>query len=148
MAKFGEIEKYLKEKGIDYKVIDLPGIAVSVADVVRLSHGQVKEEEIIKTLIGKTKNGNFVGYVLRGGDRLKKEVMERLATQDEVLQIAGVEFGAVCPILLEILILIDKKVTGLKRVNMGSGDHLKGLEMNFGDLLKALPQYTIGEISV
>ena len=96
-----EIENYLKQKGVEYKVIDLPDTAVSVEDVVRLSGGQVKEEEIIKTLIVKTKTGDFVGRILQGKDRLKREVMDRLATKEEVLQIAGVEVGAVCPILLE-----------------------------------------------
>lgn len=154
MAKFENIEKYLQEKGIDFKVIDLPETAVSVADVIRLSNGQVKEEEIIKTLIVKTKKGKpacrqagFVGCILKGGDRLKINIMDRLATKEEVLQIAGVEFGAVCPILLSIPIVIDEKVTKLKRVNMGSGDHLKGLEMDFGDLLKCLSDFKIKEIS-
>lgn len=148
MAKFDEIENYLKQKGVEYKMIDLPGTAVSVDDVVRLSGGRVKEEEIIKTLIVKTRGGEFVGCILQGKDRLKKEVMDRLATKEEVLQIAGVEVGAVCPILLGIPLLIDAKVTQLKRVNMGSGDHLKGLEMNFADLLKVLDEFRIEEISI
>lgn len=148
MAKFIEIEKYLKEKGIEHKVIDLPESAISVADVVRLSGGQVREEEIIKTLIVKLRSGEFAGCVLKGKDRTKKEVFERLATQDEVVKIAGVEFGAVCPVLLGIPILIDAKVTQLNRVNMGSGDHLKGMEMDFEDLLQCLPGYRIEEISI
>lgn len=147
MAKFIDIEKFLQEKGIEFKVIDLPAVAISVSDVVRLTNGQIKEDEIIKTLIVKTKDGNFVGCILKGGDRLNREVMDRLATKDEVLQLAGVEVGAVCPILLGIPVTIDEKVTELLRVNMGSGDHLKGLELHFGDLLKVLPKYTIGKIS-
>lgn len=146
MARFIDIEKYLEEKGIEYKVIDLPEIAVSVADVVRLSGGRIKEEEIIKTLIIKTIKGTFLGCILRGQDKLKRDIMDRLATKDEVLQITGVEIGAVCPILLDIPILIDKKATKLQKVNMGSGDHLKGLEMNFRDLLKLLTNYKIEEI--
>ena len=148
MAKFREIEKFLKEKKIKFQVIDLPGVAISVADVIRLSNGQVKPEEIVKTLIVKDKAGNFVACLLKGEDRLKREVMERLATKEEILEIARVEIGAVCPILLGIPILIDNKATQLKRVNMGSGNHLKGLEMDFGDLIKVLPEYTIGEISI
>ncbi|OGE19843.1 hypothetical protein A3A14_02110 [Candidatus Daviesbacteria bacterium RIFCSPLOWO2_01_FULL_43_38] len=148
MAKFDEIENYLKQKGVEYKVIDLPDTAVSVEDVVRLSGGQVKEEEIIKTLIVKTKTGDFVGRILQGKDRLKREVMDRLATKEEVLQIAGVEVGAVCPILLGIPMIIDKKVANLARVNMGSGDHLKGLEINLPDLLKVLDDFRIEEISL
>lgn len=148
MAKFSEIEKFLKEKKIKFQVINLPGIAISVADVIRLSNGQVKPEEIVKTLIVKDKSGNFIACLLKGGDRLKKEVMERLATKEEILQIARVEIGAVCPILLRIPMLIDKKAAQQKRVNMGSGDHLKGLEMDFADLLRVLSDYKIEEISI
>lgn len=148
MTKFIDIEQLLKEKGIEFKLINLPEVAISMADVIRLSGGQIKKEEIVKTLIVKNKAGNFIACLLKGGDRLKKEVIDKLASPDQVLQIAGVEIGAVCPILLGIPILIDKKVSKLTRVNMGSGDHLKGLEMNFGDLLKILPEYTIEEISI
>lgn len=147
MAKFDEIEKHLRGKGVKYRIIDLPDTAVSVADVIRLSGGQVKEEEIIKTLIAKGRNGQFTAFVLPGKNRLRGELIERLATKEEVLQIAGVDFGAVCPISLGISVVVDKKAAELKRVNMGSGDHLKGLEMNFADLLKVLGDYRIEEIS-
>ena len=64
MAKFDQIKNYLQQKGIEYKIIDLPDAAISVEDVVRLSNGQVREEEIIKTLIVKTKEGKFIACVL------------------------------------------------------------------------------------
>lgn len=147
MAKFPEIKKYLESKGIQFKVINLPRVAVSVDDVIRLSGGQIKEEEIIKTLIVKTKSDEFAGCVLRGRERIKDGFITRLATREEVFKIAGVDFGAVCPILLGIPIIINSKVTHLKRVNMGSGDHLKGLELRLKDLLKLLPNYTIKEIA-
>lgn len=147
MAKFKDIQQFLTEKGVVYKVVDLPATAVSVEDVVRLSGGLVKEEEIIKTLIVKIRGGEFVGCILQGKDRLKREVIDRLATKEEVLKIAGVEVGAVCPILLGVPVIIDKKVMNLKKVNMGSGDHLKGLEMYFSDLLKSLEDFRIEEIS-
>lgn len=147
MAKFADIEKFLKERGVEYEVINLPDTAISVDDVVRLSGGQVKEEEIIKTLIAKGRNGQFTAFVLPGKNRLRGELIERLAAKEEVLQIAGVDFGAVCPISLGISVVVDKKVAELKRVNMGSGDHLKGLEMNLPDLLKVLDDFRIEEIS-
>lgn len=150
MAKFEEIEKQLNKENIAFKVIDLPATAVSVDDVIRLTNGQVKEEEIVKTVLVKRKEGEFVSCVLKGRDRvnMKENGFYRLATKEEVLEIAGVEPGAVCPILIGVPIVIDKKVMHHKRVNMGSGDHLKGLEMDLESLLKVLSDYTVEEISL
>ncbi len=157
MAKFNEIEKLLKEKGIDFKVINFPTVAVSVEDVMRLAGDQIKREEITKTLVVKLKCGDFVVCLLKGDDRLNKNVLisdgqhqdqsiSRLATKEEVLEVAGVEIGAVCPILLNIPIIFDEKVMSLKRINLGSGDLLKGLEMNFADLISLLSNYTTSKI--
>lgn len=149
MAKFAEIIDYLEEKGIPFKVINLPETAVSVEDVIRLSNGQVRPEEIIKTLIFKTNSGEFKACIIKGKDKVnvnKLKDFNGLATKDEVIQISGVEIGAMCPILLGVHIIIDQNVTNLKRVNMGSGDHLKGLEMDLKDLLKAISNFSIEEI--
>lgn len=159
MAKFEVIKQLLDKQKISYEVIDLPDRAISVEDVIRLTGGKVKREEMIKTLIVKTKQGNFLACVLRGEDRLNinKNLndrlmfclqLDKLATREEVEGMAGVKIGAICPILIGIPVVIDKKVSNLKRVNMGSGDHLKGLEMDFEDLLRVLSDYTIKEISV
>lgn len=149
MARFSEIEKFLKEKNIDFDVIDLPATAVSVDDVIRLTGGRVKEDEIVKTLIVKAKSGDFVACILKGRDRIdmNKGQFDRLAKKEEVERIAQVEVGAVCPILLGIPIIIDNQVSKLERVNMGSGDLLKGLEMKLSDLLKVLKNYEFKNIT-
>lgn len=149
MAKFDEIEKYLKQNGVNFEVINLPSTAISVDDVVRLTGGQIKREEIVKTLIVKLKSGDFIACLLKGDNRLKKcNIIERLALNEEVLKITKVKPGAVCPILIGIPVIVDQKVMELKRVNMGSGDHLKGLEMDLSDLLKVLSDYIVEEISL
>lgn len=159
MAKFNKIEKLLKDKGIDFKVINFPSVAVSMEDVMRLAGHQVKREEIIKALIVKLKCGDFVACIIKGENKLDKNVLlsdgnhidqsiSRLATKEEILEIAGVEIGAVCPILLDIPIIFDEKVMSFSRVNLGSGDLLKGLEMNFTDLISLLPNYKVSQIAI
>lgn len=148
MAALAAIQEFLEKEGIGYKLITLSEKAVSYDDVVRLAGGQIKMEEIVKTLIVKDKKGEFIACVLPGKERLNSEVMERLATRDEVKEIAGVDIGAVCPILLGIPVVLDARVSTLERVNMGSGDHLKGLEIGVEDLLKVLPEYRIEEITL
>jgi prolyl-tRNA editing enzyme YbaK/EbsC (Cys-tRNA(Pro) deacylase) len=62
----------------------------------------------------------------------------RLATQDEIKQETGLEIGAVCPLFLDLPMLIDKRVLSRKKVNFGSGDHMFGIEMNPRDILKCV----------
>lgn len=149
MAIFSKIQEFLKKKGVQFTVIEQPETAISLDDVLRLTNGQVKEQEIVKTLIGKMKNDEFKAFVLKGRDRLDVQKMQnfgRLATKEEVSQIAEVEPGAVCAIQLGIPIIIDSKVIELTKVNMGSGDHLKGLEMDLSDFLESLPSYSVETI--
>ena len=58
----------------------------------------------------------------------------RIATHEEVKAATGVEPGAVCPILLRVQLLVDRRVLAKERINFGSGHHLYGLEIDPRDL--------------
>ena len=96
----------------------------------------------------------YFALVLRGKDRVDFKKVRRLfggkselAKPEEVKKVAGVPVGAVCPILLEIPIYIDRKAMDLKHVNMGSGDLTRELEMDFSDLLGATGKYKVIELT-
>ncbi len=138
------IERLLQEKGIPYRLIRLNDKAFTVDDVVKYSEGDIKPEEICKTMIlrGK-KSDRKVAVLLRGRDRLnfsatKKQCGEEMtiANADQVRATAGVEPGAVCPFLLSVPLFVDDEVLRLTTLNCGSGDHLVGLEFNVQDLKK------------
>jgi len=61
-----------------------------------------------------------------------------LASRKEVIELTGIEPGAICPIILEIPLLVDEQVLLKNRINFGSGDHLYGIEMNSLDLKKVV----------
>ena len=157
MANLSQIEKFLKKKKIKYKVSDLGGQVYKVEDVIKAG---VNPDEILKTLIVRTqtKEGlefktQFYALVLRGKDRVDFKKVRRLfrgkselATSEEVQKVAGVPIGAVCPILLEIPIYIDRKAMKLKHINMGSGDLTKELEMDSKDLLEVIGEYQVEEL--
>lgn len=89
------------------------------------------------------KSGKKVAILLRGNDRVdfskaKKFFGEEMAIADEeqVKEAAGVEPGAVCPFLVNVLLFVEKGVMNLKRINCGSGNHLYGLEFITADLIK------------
>ena len=134
------------EAKVDYRLIALAERAVTVEDVVKYSNGSVAVQEICKTLIvrGKKSRDKYA-ILLRGEDRLdfslaKAEFGEAIevASPQEVSEAAGVEPGAVCPVLLRVPLLVDAQVLSLEKFNCGSGDHAFGLEMKTADLAKAV----------
>lgn len=158
MANLVQIEKYLKQKKLPYKVINLGAEIFTVAGVVESG---VDEKEVVKTLIIRYQPNSspglekgYLALALRGNDRVDFRKVRKLfsnkvelAKEDEVDKVAKVPIGAVCPILLDIPVYIDKKVLDLKHINMGSGDLTKGLEMELADLLEAIGSYRIEKFS-
>lgn len=152
MANLKQIEKYLKNKNLPFKVVDLGGEIFTVAGVVKESG--INEDEIVKTLVVRSNNG-FIALALCGNDRVDFKKIRRLfgpkcelAKPEEVLKVAGVPVGAVCPILFNIPIYIDIRVLNLKHVHMGSGDLTCGLEMKLKDLLSTIGDYQVEELAL
>jgi len=153
MANLKQIEKFLKRKDFKYKVIDLGG---EVYTVKQVSETGVEEDEIVKTLIVRVeglKKMQFVALAVRGCDRVDfKKVRKLLGNQselakpEEVQRIVRVPVGAVCPILVGLPLYFDRCVMNLNRINMGSGDLTKGLEMDLNDLLGAVGEYQIKDL--
>lgn len=146
-----QVEKFLKEKGVEYRLIKLNQDAYTVDDVVKYSAGDINPEEICKTIIlrGK-KSGNKFAVLLRGNDRLNFAVAKKIfgeemtvANPEQVKEAAGVEPGAVCPFLLSVPLFVDKRVERLIKINCGSGDHLYGLEFKSEDLEKGVKYETV-----
>ena len=134
----------LVEAGVEYRLIQLSDRAYTVSDVVKYSGGNLKINEICKTIIMKDRDG-FYAVLLLGDDRidfkkLKKirESKPRIADGGEVSEVAGVEPGAVCPLILDIPLIVDPAVFSREKVNFGSGHHLYGLEMAPQDIIKVV----------
>lgn len=151
MANLEQIEKYLKRKKLPYRVIDLGSEVFTVKGV---KEAGVDEDEIVKTLIVRSNDG-FVALAVRGKDRVDFKKVRKLfgskselAKAEEVEKVAKVPVGAVCPILLNILIYIDKRVLTLEHVHMGSGDLTRGLEMKLEDFLEAIGDYQVEEFAL
>lgn len=141
-----KIIERLKEREIEFDLIQLKGRAMTVEDVVRFSDGKLNPKEICKTLILKSLENNSYAVFTLGNDRVDFEKVRkrfdssklRLATPDEIKEETGLEIGAVCPLFLDLPMLIDRRVFSRKKVNFGSGDHLFGIEMNPRDILKCV----------
>jgi len=114
-----KVQDRLESKNIQYSIIELKERAITVQDVVEYS-----KEEINPSLIGKTS----------------------IASHDEAMKVTGVEPGAICPLLLEVPVIVDNRVLGLDKLNFGSGNHLYGVELASVDLPRVL-DYKLADIA-
>lgn len=135
----------LDEAGVEYSLFRLDKQAFTVDDVVKYSKGRVKIDEICKTMILTDDRRYSCGLLLLGASQIDfeklKEVTGRnlhLASRKKVIELTGIEPGAICPIILEIPLLADGQVFDKNRINFGSGNHLYGIELDPVDLIKVV----------
>jgi len=146
------VEELLIEADVEYRIIELEARAISVDDVIEYSKEPINPDEICKTILVKRKN-QYHGLFLRGADQIDFKKLKTLigkssiASRDEVKKISGVDAGAVCPLLLDVPVFVDKRVLDLEKLNFGSGNHLYGVEINSGDLSRVL-EYSVADFAV
>jgi len=145
------VQQVLNKAGIPHRVIRLKNPAINIEDVIAYSEEPINPEEICKTILIKQRN-RYIALLLRGRDKidfkkLKKIIGKaRIASLDEVKEVTGAEPGAVCPLLIDVPVLVDVRVLSLKRLNFGSGDPLYGVEISTGDLGRVL-EYTVVDVA-
>jgi len=145
------VEDFLIETGIKYRLIELKDRAISVDDVIEYSKEPINPDEICKTILIKQKK-QYYALFLRGADKINFKKLKDLigkssiAYRTEVKEITGVNPGAVCPLLLDVPVIVDSRVLGLDKLNFGSGNHLYGVEISSGDLPRIL-EYKLADIA-
>ena len=145
------VEDFLIEAGIMYRLIELKDRAISVDDVIEYSKEPINPDEICKTILIKQKK-QYYALFLRGADKINFKKLKQLigkssiASRTEVKEITGVNPGAVCPLLLDVPVIVDSRVLGLDKLNFGSGNHLYGVELASVDLPRVL-DYRLADIA-
>ena len=146
-----QVEEILEQKDIKYRLIELHDRAITVNEVIEYSKEPINPDEICKTIIVKHKK-QYHALFLRGADKIDFKKLRdtigksSIASRVEVKEIAGVEPGAVCPLLLDIPVVVDTRVLELDKLNFGSGDHLYGVEIDSGDLCRVL-EYRVADFA-
>ncbi len=152
------VTQLLDQLGIEYDWVEIPldpdkKPVRSLEELVQ-AKGQ-KPEQIVRSLVFRTGNGNFVLLAVPGNGRadwavLRKTLGERrltMADQDEVLEATGYPIGAVPPIALPETVrqLIDESVFEHDKVIIGSGVLGYALEIRSEDLRRATQGAAIGK---
>jgi len=146
-----KVQDVLESKNIQYRIIELKERAITVQDVIKYSKEHINSEEICKTILVKRKK-EYYALFLRGADKIEfKKVRDligktSIASRDEVHEVSGVNPGAICPLLLDVPVIVDQRVLSLDKLNFGSGNHLYGVEIASVDLAKVL-NYRLADIS-
>ncbi len=135
--------KYLRNKGIRFKILHLKEVPKTAQDVERIYGCSL--HQILKTIV-------FVGekapviVVLPGDKKVNINKLKEITKQDyikvakpeEVVSITGFNIGGVSPFVQnsDIKKIIDASVFKIKVVNIGSGKDDVGIELNSMDLKK------------
>lgn len=142
MKNFGEICSQLRKLKVDFEVVEFDDTAISARTNDTSIGGNYDPKNAIKTLILKT-DESFIAVVIGGGDRVDDKKLSalvgkwRVATADELRKL-GLVAGGVCPLVLEMEVLVDKQLMNQKIWSMGAGDTKHGINVKLEVVLGCL----------
>ena len=144
-AILGNIRRVLEGKGIDYHLSEHEPVYTSE------QAAQVRGVDVktgVKALVAKTHENRFVLILVRADKRADlKEIAKlegtknvRLASPEEVLEIADCEIGSVPPFghIEELKTYFDQKILENEYVNFNAGLHTVSIRMKAEDLIKVV----------
>ncbi len=154
------VTELLTSKNIPFDVIEIPlsedKKPIRHLEELLQSDGR-DPHAIVRSILFKTKSGDFILLAVAGTDRvdwavLRKHLGERklrMAEFDEVEQASGYIVGAVPPIALPntIRVIIDNSVLSFDNVIIGSGVLGYALSLSSVDLLPLLSNSDTGEFT-
>ncbi|MDT7858945.1 MAG: YbaK/EbsC family protein [Candidatus Aenigmarchaeota archaeon] len=149
-----DLEKFLKERGVDFELIEFKETVMNSESAAKKTNGIVvksillicDDEPILCILLGKDK----IDF-----EKIKKELNcreVRLAKAKEVKEISGYDIGAVPPFVhkQKIRTIIDSKVDGLREdeeIYCGGGSHYHLLKIRKSDLMRVIENAEIKDIT-
>lgn len=143
MKNFEEIANQLREKGINFEVITFTDEVISARDKDTSVDKNYDPKNAIKTLIIKTKDG-YKAIILDGSEKIDEALLEKkvgkwsVVDEETLVKEFDILPGTVCPLILDIPILVDERVLEREVWSMGSGDIKIGLNVMKDDVVKAI----------
>ena len=145
------VTELLEKNDISFDVVVIPlsedKKPIRNLEELLLSEGR-DPNSIVRSLLFKTKSGDFVLLAVAGGGRadwaiLRKHLGERklrMAEFDEIEEVTGYVVGAVPPVALpdSIRVLVDESINSFDKVIIGSGVLGFALALSSTDLLTLL----------
>lgn len=151
MTGRGRVEAWLRERGLDWRLIVMPGPTRTVPEAARQLG--VEESLIVKTLVLICEGGVYA-VIVPGDRRLSFEKLERIAgrcrmaRRSEVEEATGYPAGGVPPVALpeDVGVIMDSRVAGMEVAYGGGGDERTLLEFR-PHRLRELIQCIVADVS-
>ena len=141
--------------GLPYRVVTHDHHPKSAEEAAAL-RGQ-KPEQVVRSLLFRLENGEFVMVLVPGGYRAHWPTLRRylgqrrisMAKPEEVLEVTGYPIGTVSPLGLPnpIRILADERIFRQPELSMGMGVRKAAVVLSPETLQKALPNLEIGDFA-
>lgn len=143
MKTFVEISEKLRGLGIDFEVITFTDEVIAARETDTSVDHNYDPKTAVKTLVIKTKNG-FKAVALKGSEKIDGILLENMVgkwsviNEKTLLDEFGFVPGTVCPLALEIPMIIDESLLSMPVWSMGTGEVKKGFNIKRDEIIKVL----------
>jgi prolyl-tRNA editing enzyme YbaK/EbsC (Cys-tRNA(Pro) deacylase) len=152
LKTFKSVRNSLSVKEVKFEEISFTDVATSARTIDTSVAHNYNPANSVKTLILNTKTGHQA-IILRGSDTIDQIKLKQIVGKWSVLssdllrELLGFEPGTLCPLDIDIPLVIDKRVVDLPIWTIGAGDNQKGFNITVEEALKHLSRYNILDIS-
>lgn len=143
MNTFKSVTDKLIGFGLRFEEITFEDEVISARDKDTSVDHNYEPRNAIKTLVVKTKD-DFFGIILRGDQKIYDKkltaILGKWSVIDEktLLDKFGFIPGTVCPLVLNIPLLVDEDALNMPVWSMGAGDIKKGINVKSEEILKVI----------
>lgn len=152
MRTFESVSQNLLEKGVIFEKVVFTDTAISA----RLSDTSIDRNydpsKSIKTLVISTKDG-LKAVILCGSNRIDQAKLKAVVGKwsvvnaEDLIEKFDYQPGTICPLDLDLPMLVDEKALGLGIWSMGAGAVDRGINVEIQEALKHLGKYDVVSIS-
>ena len=143
MKNLKTITELLNQKNIDFEIINFKDNAISARTIDTSLAGNYDPKNAIKTLVVRSKD-SYKAVILKGTDTVNNDKLKTIigkwsvVSKDVLESVFGFEAGSVCPLVLNIPLLVDCETLKLSGWSMGAGENNKGLNVTIDQIKKSL----------
>jgi Cys-tRNA(Pro)/Cys-tRNA(Cys) deacylase len=149
------ISVILENLGVPHRVFRHETPVTSLEQAAR-ERGQ-RPEQIVRSILFRVRDGEYAMVLMAGGEQVSWKILRKIlgrsrismAAEQEVLAVTGYHIGTVGPFGLPkpVRVIVDAGVSKEEEVSIGSGMRGRAIILNSADLIKALGNVEVVNLS-